>query len=86
MLSPSLVKQDIGSLGADVLLVALSHVAVVVVVPVVVDLALPVRRVWGEYSYYSAALTSSICIETLLSVGSRFAMYKDITSRHKKLK
>ena len=41
-LSPSLVKQDVGRLGADILLVALGHVAVVVVVPVVVDLALPV--------------------------------------------
>ena len=49
MLSPSLVKQDIGSLSADVLLVALSDVAVVVVVPVVVDLALPVSRVCREY-------------------------------------
>ena len=47
-MSPSLVKQDVGCLGADSLLVGLGHVAVVIVVPVVIDLTLPVGRVWGR--------------------------------------
>ena len=42
LVSPALIEQDIGSLRADIFLVDRSHIAVVVVVPVVVDLALPV--------------------------------------------
>ena len=43
--SPPLIEQNVGSFGADCLLVGLSHVAVVVVVPVVVYLALSISRV-----------------------------------------
>ena len=45
--APPLVEEDVGRLGDHRLLVGLRHAGVVEIIPVPVELVLPVCRVWG---------------------------------------